>query len=163
MSDALATIASIRVFVAEAHEPGSPAALVAKRLAQYVDARGALTLEAAFGLRPGRGQPAWWRLERQRRGREALTSLRALVPAGGYRSEAEAIRAAIARYRGGRWGVDSKQAVPAGDETRAALHALLTMTGGAVPCRRSVERALGDCDTESRFRVAEPVVESDER
>lgn len=153
MSDVLAGIARLRRLVDALPEVGEDGEWLAAQLRTWLDGGAAdgHTLEQTLGVATPRGARPWWVLEAQERKRNALQRLRDLVPAGGYRSEAEAIRAAASRYRAGRWRHDASRAPSDPDAVRDALRALLDATNGAVPCRRSIERALSDCDTSSRI------------
>lgn len=148
MSEMLDAVDDLCAFAVAKHEPGTPTARVAERIATYLEhAAGGLSLKEALGLKPKRGGNSWREEERTRRRHEAIARLRDLVCVGGYTSDATAIRAAVVRYKEGRWRFDSLQPkAPTADDTRAALHALLSTTGGEIPSRRSIERALAVCD-----------------
>ena len=144
----LEAVAELRAFIADEHDPESPGARLAQRLAEYLEgAADGCTLEELLDLKPGRGQAPWWQVEKAQRQRDTIAHLRDLVSTGGYKSDAEAIREAAFRYKNGRWRFDSQRPeAPTTGAMRAALHALLSTTDGEIPSRRSVERALDSCD-----------------
>ncbi|MGE0385535.1 MAG: hypothetical protein AB7Q97_12450 [Gammaproteobacteria bacterium] len=69
------SIDRIRSFASVQHPPGSPARWIAERLAEYLAAKGHLTLDDAFHVRPERGNWPWWRIEQRECERAAARRL----------------------------------------------------------------------------------------
>lgn len=151
MSDAVDNVARLRQVAEQLPAVGEDGHWLAGRLRDWLDGGAAAgeTLEQALGIATPRGGRPWWAVEALKRKADAIARLRNLLPAGEYRSEAAAIRAAAARYRAGRWRHDQQVAADQLEPSRAALRDLLAATSGAVPSRRSIERALEVCGTSS--------------
>ncbi|KQT59979.1 hypothetical protein ASG52_19835 [Methylobacterium sp. Leaf456] len=132
--------------VAERRESEADREALADRLRSYLDGASAgLSLDAAFGLVPGAGCIAWWRVEALAKRDAALRALAARhYDSLTVRAQASAIRATLSAYASGCWRFD-----------RASLSAPITYIGteremlfdvmkarAAVPSARQIRRVL---------------------
>lgn len=139
MTDALANIARLRRLVEHLPELGEDGDRLAGRLRDYLDARGAVTLEQALGLAAADAW-TWWRLEQREAERAAS---RSLVEACG---DAKKAHAWLQRFARGR-GRFLDTATTYDDERAQAASDYLRATGGRVPeAPRTLERAAEERD-----------------
>ena len=139
---ALQTLAQLRAFATEQHAPGSTSDWLAHRLADYLNQRGATTLENTFGLKPGRGEAPWWKQEAMAARDKAIKRVAQPLSGRPVAEQARQVLAAAERYRQGRWCFDQEREANYSDPQTEALHRMLTATGGRVPTGRVIRDAL---------------------
>jgi hypothetical protein len=94
-----------------------------------------------------------WRKEVRDRGVRALAALHADF---GQRNTAARIAKELARYAASGWRFERGRQVPADDPVRAAMHAILTATGGEPPGFEAIRKALAGLDLGRNSRVSAP-------
>jgi hypothetical protein len=140
MTDALDTIARLREFAADDHEPGSAAEWLAGRLRDYLDhAAAGVTLDAVLGVAPSRDEWPWWRHEKRARVRAAAAKL---VNAFG---DTHAAHEGLIRYAAGR-GRNASQGDVYSDQRAQAAHDYLSAAGKVPDSARTLRRALHTSD-----------------
>lgn len=144
MSETLEVVADLRAFVAAEHEPGSLAARLAERLAQYLEhADEGVTLDEAFGLRPKRGGEHWWVSEARVIRDTAIRDIAETFPGGSVRELARQVAYSASRYQGARWRHDQeREKVDYQEPRNRKLHELMRATGGEAPNEETVRRVL---------------------
>lgn len=154
----LDAIAMIRHFVADPSD-AETAAWVAQAMADYLEhAADGMRLDAALGIRTGRGQSPWWKQERDVK---RAKSAQRLIEAYG---SARAALAGAHRYASGRGRFASHDAIY-GDPKLQAAHDFVA-TRGRVPTsektlKRNADRKSSICCPERPAQIGSEVYAHD--
>ena len=142
MTVPLEAVAKLRAFAVDPSDT-HVAAWVATRIAEYLEhAAEGRTLDEALGLKPGRGEASWWRLEAMKARDAAIKRFAQPFADEPVAEQARRVLVAADRYRRGRWRFDQGGEGRYDDPQTQALYRLMTATRGRVPGERTVRDVL---------------------
>lgn len=142
MNQVVGNVEKLRAFARAHHRPDSADAWVAERIMEFLNRRGEISLDEAFGVATRHGRRPWWLQKRLHERNACIRKLGDMFPSGTQRSRARRIICAAERYRSGRWVFDRNRDMRYDDPVTEELKRLLTATSGVVPSERVIRDAL---------------------